>query len=206
MSFISHIKIYILLVIVLFSWVRTKNSEKKGKKKFFHFPPVPQTPPHFGNHDFPRNDEIPEYIREQFARNKFWQDHRNHNFRPEEHPVPPFVPPRIDCQNKAKRHLTKLIIFGVSMFVLGVLVVVLLLYIIVYYYNKWLRKKERLFYKNLRYLIPQVTPRNTVNNNDNNMINNIDGNIVPNASYDLSSALSSDFEGINRKMYTNVVL
>ena len=33
-----------------------------------------------------------------------------------------------------------------------------------------------------------------------------DDNIVPNASHDLNSELSSDFEGTNRKMYTNVTL
>ena len=37
-------------------------------------------------------------------------------------------------------------------------------------------------------------------------VNNIDDNIVPNASHDLNSELSSDFEGTNRKMYTNVTL
>ena len=207
MSFNNNIKIYILLVIVLMSRVRTKKTNKNCKKEKFHFPPLPQGPPRRDNRGYPLNDEVPEYIRDQFARNKFSQDNRNHNFRPEAHPSEaPFVPPRFARENEIKRQQIELIIFGASMFVLGILVVVLL-YLIVYYYNKWLRRKERLFYKKLRYLIPKTTPQNVdFNNNDNNVINNIDDNIVPNASHDLNSELSSDFEGINRKMYTNVIL
>lgn len=207
MSFNNNIKIYILLVIVLMSRVRTKKTDKNCKKEKFHFPPLPQGPPRRDNRGYPLNDEVPEYIRDQFARNKFSQDNRNHNFRPEAHPFEaPFVPPRFARENEIKRQQIELIIFGASMFVLGILVVVLL-YLIVYYYNKWLRRKERLFYKKLRYLIPKTTPQNVdFNNNDNNVINNIDDNIVPNASHDLNSELSSDFEGINRKMYTNVIL
>ena len=189
------------------SRVRTKKTDKNCKKEKFHFPPLPQGPPRRDNRGYPLNDEVPEYIRDQFARNKFSQDNRNHNFRPEAHPFEaPFVPPRFARENEIKRQQIELIIFGASMFVLGILVVVLL-YLIVYYYNKWLRRKERLFYKKLRYLIPKTTPQNVdFNNNDNNVINNIDDNIVPNASHDLNSELSSDFEGINRKMYTNVIL
>ena len=190
------------------SRVRTKKTDKNCKKEKFHFPPLPQGPPPRDNRGYPLKDEVPEYIRDQFARNKFSQDNRNHNFRPEAHPFEaPFVPPRFDRENEIKRQQIELIIFGASMFVLGILVVGVLLYLIVYYYNKWLRRKERLFYKKLRYLIPKTTPQNVIfNNNDNNVINNIDDNIVPNASHDLNSELSSDFEGTNRKMYTNVTL
>lgn len=131
------------------------------------------SPPFRNNNKNEQKKEAPDFIRDQFNRDRQYHD-RDQAYRPPQ---------------EEEKNYTNYYLFGVSMFVLGVLAV-LSLYLCVFLYNKWLRKKENVFYNNLHIMKPLDTPITK----EMQKIEVKNEGIVPNASQDIA---------IEHKMYTN---
>ena len=166
----SYRNIYVIVILSLVSALLAE-PQIIIIKEVIKSPRQDHSPPFHNNNNNGRKNEAPDFIREQFNRDRQYHD-RDQAYRP----------PQEEEKNYSSYYL-----FGVSMFLLGALAV-LFLYLCVFLYNKWLRKKEFVFYNNLHLTKQLDTPVEK----EKEKVEVKNEGIVPNASHD-----------IELKMYTN---